>query len=78
MTQSDSLMDINAIEQLRTRAGFSQRDVCRAAEVHPTTYSALKAGRREGNARTYRKLQAALDELIAERNSGLSTIGRNS
>lgn len=68
-------MDITNIEQLRTSAGITQRDLCRAAQVHETTYSALKAGRRGGNANTHRKLNAALAELIAEKDTGSAPAG---
>lgn len=63
-------MDIRSIEQLRNRSAISQRDLCRAAEVHETTYSALKAGRRSGNVATVERLRAALDALIAEKDAG--------
>lgn len=67
-------MVITSIEQLRTDAGISQRELCRAAHVHETTYSALKAGRRGGNAKTYRKLNDALDALIAAKNAGQGVV----
>lgn len=63
-------MAITSIEQHRNVNGISQRALCRAAGVHETTYSALKAGRRAGNVATINKLNAALDELIAEKNAG--------
>lgn len=48
-------------------AKISQRALCEAAGVHPTTYSAIKHERSGGQARTIQKLSDALDALIAER-----------
>lgn len=58
---------ISKIEQKRISAGVSQKALCAAAGVHETTYSALKAGRRGGNAATFQKLDAALEALKQER-----------
>lgn len=55
------------IEKRRIDEAVSQRDLCAAADVHPTTYSAIKSGRSGGNASTLKKLNAALDALIASR-----------
>ncbi|MGV0912409.1 helix-turn-helix domain-containing protein [Martelella sp. FOR1707] len=63
------------IETKRAGAGISQADLCKRAGVHPTTYTARKAGRRTVSERTLRKLSGALDELIAERLEAMTAEG---
>lgn len=60
-------MMLQAIEQKREDAKITQRDLCTAASIHPTTYSAIKNGRSGGHARTIQKLADALDALIEDR-----------
>jgi transcriptional regulator with XRE-family HTH domain len=58
---------IDSIDRKRDKAGVTQKALCARAGVHETTYSALKAGRRGGNAATITKLAEALQTLIDER-----------
>lgn len=62
-------MNFASIDARRTKLGISQKDLCARACVNPTTYSQIKTAKRYGNAKTYQKLQNALDELIAEKQS---------
>lgn len=55
--------------------GVSQKDLCARAGVNQTTYSQIKTAKRDGYASTYRKLQSALDELIAEKDAGRPLTG---
>lgn len=57
------------IDNRRAAHGVQQAVLCKKARVHPTTYSALKNGRRPsgGHVRTLARLTAALDDLIAAR-----------
>lgn len=59
-------MTIDSIEQLRTQKRISQRELCAAADVHETTYSALKRGRSGGRMATIERLKIALDQLVEE------------
>lgn len=63
-------MNFATIDAQRERQGISQKDLCARANVNPTTYSQIKRAKRYGNARTYQKLRAALDELLAEKDAG--------
>ena len=58
---------IDTIEERRREAGISQKALCKAADVHATTYSKIKQGESGGQLRTLQKLAAALDRLIEER-----------
>lgn len=51
------------IEKRRIEAGLTQIQLCNAAKVHPTTYSAIKAGRSSGHGKTLQRLTDALDTL---------------
>lgn len=53
------------IDARRAGAGITQKKLCEAAQVHPTTYSAIKSGRSGGHTHTVRKLEDALKHLVA-------------
>lgn len=54
---------IDKIEERRQALGITQRALCKAARLHPTTYSQLKNNRRDSLSGTIGKLNAALDAL---------------
>ena len=62
------------IENRRLRAGISQKDLCARADVHETTYTARKSGRRNLSETTLKKLDDALDALIEEKQVELQQI----
>lgn len=59
------------IETRREKAGIGQVELCKRAKVHPTTYTARKNGRTGMRETTLRRLDAALDALIAEKRASL-------
>lgn len=59
-----SLLDIDA---KRNRLGISQKELCRQADVHESTYSKAKAEDREPMPRIRRKLWATLNAIAEER-----------
>lgn len=59
------------IETRREKAGIGQVELCKRAKVHPTTYTARKHGRTGMRETTLRRLDAALDALIAEKRASL-------
>ncbi|MBS9720061.1 helix-turn-helix transcriptional regulator [Tianweitania sp. BSSL-BM11] len=61
---------ISEIEQRRTQAAVSQKDLCARAGVDATTYSQLKRGRRGAMVKTMDKLSRALDQIIKEKDRG--------
>lgn len=62
------------IEAKRAAAGIEQKELCRRANVHETTYTARKNDRRSVSERTLKKLETALDELITEKRAVLDEI----
>jgi len=60
------------IETRRSAAGIDQKLLCDRANVHVTTYTARKSGRRTVSERTLKKLDHALNELIGEKQKTLT------
>lgn len=58
---------LEEIDALRARLGVSQADLCRAADVSESTLSRARNIQREPTARIRRKLEAALDQIAADR-----------
>lgn len=57
--------DMEAIEARREAAGVSQSELCRTADVHPTTYmKILNGATRQPHRRTVSRLRKALDALV--------------
>lgn len=54
---------IAEIERERKALGVEQKELCSAAEVHPTTYSRLKREPDTGRQQTFNKLKAALQQI---------------
>jgi transcriptional regulator with XRE-family HTH domain len=55
------------IETRRNEAGISQSELCRTADVHPTTYMKILNGRSaKPHRRTLVKLRKALEQLQEE------------
>lgn len=63
------------IETRRAAAGITQKELCARAGIHETTYTARKNGRRGVSEGTLKKLEEALDVLIAEKRAALDSIG---
>lgn len=59
------------IEKKRAAAGIDQKTLCARAEVHETTYTARKSGRRTLSEKTLKKLDDALSALIEEKAAAL-------
>ncbi|NTF67718.1 helix-turn-helix domain-containing protein [Rhizobium rhizogenes] len=59
------------IETRRAAAGIEQKTLCDRANVHQTTYTARKNGRRSMSERTLKRLDDALTALILEKKSTL-------
>lgn len=55
-------MGIHEIDRKRKAAGLTQKQLCKAARVNPTTYSQLKKGKRGALVATLERLAAALPE----------------
>ena len=62
------------IEARRILAGIRQKDLCARAKVHQTTFSARKRGRSGMQERNIKKLSAALEQLISEREEVLNEL----
>lgn len=60
-------MTIDEIDRLRSALGVSQKALCDRANVHPTTYSAIKNGRSTGTGATLVRLTTVLQALRRER-----------
>jgi len=55
------------IDARRREKRFSQKELCRRADIHETTYCRLKKGTLCGNVKTLGALSEALNLLIQER-----------
>ncbi|TPN57149.1 helix-turn-helix transcriptional regulator [Mesorhizobium sp. B1-1-7] len=60
-------MDFAAIDAKRAENHIDQKVLCQRAGVNQSTYSQLKGGKRGGYVRTLEKLEAALDDMVADR-----------
>lgn len=65
------------VEARRAAVGIEQKELCQRAGVHETTYTARKSERRGMSERTLKKLDEALEEIIAERQAALHAIGEH-
>ena len=63
------------LDQQIKAAGFNWSDVCKRANVSTGTPSHWKNGTSSATQRTYDKLKAALDEMIAERCEDMKKAG---
>lgn len=60
-------MTIEEIDQARSALKVSQKALCARANVHPTTYTAIKNGRSTGTGATLSRLVESIEALRVER-----------
>lgn len=58
-------------------AGISQAELCKRAGIHPTRYTARKNDRSGMSEKSLKKLEAALDELINEKQAAIDEAARS-
>ena len=63
------------IEERRSKAGISQKELCARAGLHPTRYTARKNGRSGLGERSLIRLGEALEALIYEKQERLRDAG---
>ncbi|WP_436117135.1 helix-turn-helix domain-containing protein [Phyllobacterium sp. LjRoot231] len=57
------MITFQEIEATRKSLNVSQYELCKVAELHPSTYTRLVSGDNIARGRTLRKLHAALDKF---------------
>ncbi|WP_313193071.1 helix-turn-helix transcriptional regulator [Shinella zoogloeoides] len=61
------MQNLSEIERKRERLGVTLKEMCARADVHQSTLSRARTGRKEPTARIRAKLSHALDEIASER-----------
>ncbi len=70
------MQNFDQIDEMRERLGIAQKDLCKRADVHVSSYSRYKASGREPTARIRAKLMRALDGIASERGVAIVAEGR--